>query len=392
MASLSSADSLLTADQIIEKYKVKLTKEEKVITVLNVSKCSIPELKEELERRGVYDEDDEKIWKRFKDLETKIWVEGYNEQKAKEKEVVENDEEASAPKKTFPLTFQDIERWSMYELRQEMEKRNLLEEAEWTAAYKMFEEMLAKVVRELLKGDSNVEKKEKKDEKKVVSPSELGEEWIADNVKKTKTVPDAASGKHLLAGQPVGDNLNRSTVNIDKLAKDQVPNIEDVTVDNAPKLNIYQIRQLLERNDLFGDYKSGKKKISFESCLRTLVAYIVDKREKQNVVYATTLEPETDLKERLAKEKAERKAKAIERSRLRQIARKEAEAKAKAEEAEKAKVEGDASVARTLLKKQKIRAAIDLQSNPLFVVVKCVSILDVNRIHLMILKTTKNYS
>ena len=343
MASLSSADSLLTADQIIEKYKVKLTKEEKVITVLNVSKCSIPELKEELERRGVYDEDDEKIWKRFKDLETKIWVEGYNEQKAKEKEVVENDEEASAPKKTFPLTFQDIERWSMYELRQEMEKRNLLEEAEWTAAYKMFEEMLAKVVRELLKGDSNIEKKEKKDEKKVVSPSELGEEWIADNVKKTKTVPDAASGKHLLAGQPVGDNLNRSTVNIDELAKDQVPNIEDVTVDNAPKLNIYQIRQLLERNDLFGDYKSGKKKISFESCLRTLVAYIVDKREKQNVVYATTLEPETDLKERLAKEKAERKAKAIERSRLRQIARKEAEAKAKAEEAEKAKVEGDAS-------------------------------------------------
>ena len=100
---------------------------------------------------------------------------------------------------------------------------------------------------------------------------------------------------------------------------------------------------MLERNDLFGDYKSGKKKISFESCLRTLVAYIVDKREKQNVVYATTLEPETDLKERLAKEKAERKAKAIERSRQRQIARKEAEAKAKAEEAEKAKVEGDAS-------------------------------------------------
>ena len=347
MASLSSVDSLLTADQIIEKYKVKLTKEEKVITVLNVSKCSVPELKAELERRGVYDEDDEKIWKRFKDLETKIWVEGYNEQKAKEKEVVENDEEASAPKKTFPLTFQDIERWSMYELRQEMEKRNLLEEAEWTAAYKMFEEMLAKVVRELLKGDSSGEKKEKKekkkDEKKVVSPSELGEEWIADNVKKSKTDPEVSGGKHLLAGQPVGDNLNRSSVNIDKLAKDQVPNIEDVTVDNAPKLNIYQIRQLLERNDLFGDYKSGKKKISFESCLRTLVAYIVDKREEQNIVYATTLEPETDLKERLAREKAERKAKAIERSRLRQIARKEAEAKAEAEEAEKAKVEGDAS-------------------------------------------------
>ena len=45
-----------------------------------------------------------------------------------------------------------------------------------------------------------------------------------------------------------------------------------------------------------------------------------------------TLEPEIDLKARLQKEKAERKAKAIERSRLRQIARKEAEAKAKAEE------------------------------------------------------------
>ena len=49
--------------------------------ILNISKCSVLELKEELERRGVYDEEDEKIWKKFKDLETKMWVEGYQKEK-----------------------------------------------------------------------------------------------------------------------------------------------------------------------------------------------------------------------------------------------------------------------------------------------------------------------
>ena len=52
-----------------------------------------------LERRSVYDEDDEKIWKRFKDLETKIWVEGYNEQKAKKKKSWKTTK--AALKKTF---------------------------------------------------------------------------------------------------------------------------------------------------------------------------------------------------------------------------------------------------------------------------------------------------
>ena len=60
----------------------------------------------------------------------------------------------------------------MYELRQQMDKRKLLEEKEWENAYKLFEEMLAKVIRELLKGDgdnnnnNNKDKKEKKSSRK----------------------------------------------------------------------------------------------------------------------------------------------------------------------------------------------------------------------------------
>ena len=383
---IPKTDRLLSADEIVSKYGINLKKEKKQITILNISKCSVLELKEELERRGVYDEEDEKIWKKFKDLETKMWVEGYQKEKediAKEKEEEEEasnnnnnekDEKPTTEKKMiteeekaveigkrltkpFALTFQEIEGWSMYELRQQMDQRKLLEEKEWENAYKLFEEMLAKVIRELLKGDgdnnTNKDKKEKKEKQKQqeeMSPKNLSDEWISDRIKedtskvgdeddeKKKQVVkdeliDKETQKHLLAGQPVGANLKRNTnVNINELGKNEIPNIEDITVKNAPKLNIYQIRKVLERNDLFEEYKSGKKKISFEACLRSLVSYIVDKREKENIVYASTLEPEIDLKARLQKEKAERKAKAIERSRLRQIARKEAEAKAKAEE------------------------------------------------------------
>lgn len=245
----------------------------------------------------------------------------------------------------------------MYELRQQMEKRKLLEESQWQSAYKLFEEMLAKVIRELLKGDkvpddktTSIKPKQGQKQKVEVAPKDLSDEWISDSVKGNSgkiAVVDKIDGsetnKHLTAGQPVGDNLKRNTkVNTNELGNNEIPNIEDITVENAPKLNIYQIRQVLEQNNLFEEYSSGKKKISFEACLRTLVSYIVDKREKENIVYATTLEPESDLKERLAKEKAERKAKAIERSRLRQIARKEAEARAKEEgKSEEAEIEAE---------------------------------------------------
>ena len=150
----------LTAQQICEKYGVsELVKprEKKAITLLNVSKCSLLEMKEELEKRGVFDEDDELAWKAFKDIETKIWLESYH--KAKESVGAANKDEDTTDaavvgkilSNSEALTFQDIEGWSMYELRQQMQDRGMLESGEeGEKSYKMFEELLAKLVRELL--------------------------------------------------------------------------------------------------------------------------------------------------------------------------------------------------------------------------------------------------
>jgi hypothetical protein len=340
----------LTAQEICEKYGVSeliKPKEKKTISLLNVSKCSVLEIKEELERRGVCDEDDETTWKAFKDIETKIWLESY--QKAKEEaggEAASKDGELQTAAEvgkflsnSGALTFQDIEAWSMYDLRQQMQDRGMLEAGEeGEKSYKLFEEMLAKLVRELL-GQGVAPKKVDKKPMPEPTAEELGDDWVSVNVKKEDEKGKAGEGgvggaktdgvphHHLLAGQRVGHDLQRTK----ELAEEDlsnpefIPNIEDITIDSAPKLTIYQIRQVLERNNLFEDFKSGKKKISYNAVLNALVAYLVEKKEKFDVVYSTTLEKTDDLKARLAAEKAKRKADALERSRLRQLARKKAE-------------------------------------------------------------------
>jgi hypothetical protein len=52
------------------------------VTLLNVSKCSVLQIKEELEARNVYDETDAVAWKAFKDTATKFWLESYQTSKS----------------------------------------------------------------------------------------------------------------------------------------------------------------------------------------------------------------------------------------------------------------------------------------------------------------------
>ena len=374
----------LTAEEILKKYGVKITPQEKPpVTLLNVSKCSVLQIKEELEARNAYDETDAVAWKAFKDIETKLWLESYQTSKDKLEKALEAEREANGGTGGEPLTemeesvkagklltqegaltFQDIEGWSMYELRQKMTEYDLMEDpkGEGVKAYKLFEELLSKLVRILLKGDSSTSGATPKP---VPAPTaeELGEDFVSDSVVEkgaVKRTKNSETVEKMLAAVTVDSRVKVDPKDAKDFLKNPefIPNIDDLTVDTAPKLSIYQLRQILERNNLFDDYKGGKwakKKISHSNFLRTVMAYLVDKKEKENVVYAAQVEKVDDLKARLAEEKAKRKADAIERSRLRQIERKKREAE---EAANKQLEESEAATAEKEQKPQPVEAVV----------------------------------
>ena len=72
------------------------------------------------------------------------------------------------------LTFQDIEGWSMYELRQKMTEYNMMEDpkGEGIKAYKLFEELLSKLVRKRAKTLSQTElsRKARPKEQRIARP------------------------------------------------------------------------------------------------------------------------------------------------------------------------------------------------------------------------------
>eukprot|EP00505_MAST-04D_sp_SCG-Rhode-Island_P004807 Stramenopile-MAST_4_protein_4807 len=95
----------LTAEEILKKYGVKITPQEKPpVTLLNVSKCSVLQIKEELEARNAYDETDAVAWKAFKDIETKLWLESYQTSKDKLEKALEAEREANGGTGGEPLT------------------------------------------------------------------------------------------------------------------------------------------------------------------------------------------------------------------------------------------------------------------------------------------------
>ena len=112
---------------------------------------------------------------------------------------------------------------------------------------------------------------------------------------------------------------------------------ENITLENAHALNLYQLRQELTRRGIFDDIfgaEGEKKTINFNSLLQVLVAELAKEEEARQAAHAAEVEaalgratPATadgaapageTLAEKLAREKAERKAQALERSAKRQ--------------------------------------------------------------------------
>eukprot|EP00512_Aurantiochytrium_limacinum_P005308 CAMPEP_0171512496 /NCGR_PEP_ID=MMETSP0959-20130129/1626_1 /TAXON_ID=87120 /ORGANISM="Aurantiochytrium limacinum, Strain ATCCMYA-1381" /LENGTH=124 /DNA_ID=CAMNT_0012050327 /DNA_START=260 /DNA_END=634 /DNA_ORIENTATION=+ len=92
------------------------------------------------------------------------------------------------------------------------------------------------------------------------------------------------------------------------------------TLDNVHGASVYELRQECERRQL-----ALPQNISHGSLMQCLIKDLLREKEEQEREYTQRIEDERrDLQERLAKQKAERKAAALERSRLRQEAAKAA--------------------------------------------------------------------
>ena len=115
-------------------------------------------------------------------------------------------------------------------------------------------------------------------------------------------------------------------------AKETSATATEWTLDNCSTMTIYQARQELTRRGIFDEVFGAdgeKKRITLKACLQVLVGELVKEKEEADrqrlaEVEATKLvgaqEGET-LAEKLAREKAERKQAALERSKQRQAAK-----------------------------------------------------------------------
>mmetsp|Transcript_11073 Transcript_11073/g.19392 ORF Transcript_11073/g.19392 Transcript_11073/m.19392 type:complete len:199 (-) Transcript_11073:123-719(-) len=113
---------------------------------------------------------------------------------------------------------------------------------------------------------------------------------------------------------------------------------QEITLENAHALTLYQLRQELTRREIFDEVfgpEGEKRAINFNSLLQVLVAELTKEEEVRQAAHAAKVEaaigradPATadggiggsaeTLQEKLAREKAERKAQALERSAKRQ--------------------------------------------------------------------------
>lgn len=124
----------------------------------------------------------------------------------------------------------------------------------------------------------------------------------------------------------------------------------EITLENAPFLTIYQLRQELTRRGIFDEIfgaNGEKRHINTEACLQVLISELVREKSESEARHLAELEaarvPEGEtLKEKLAREKLERKKAALERSAKRQEEKEYFEMRRKANE--EAKVKADAKI------------------------------------------------
>ena len=127
--------------------------------MLNVSKCSVLDLKLELEAFGEYGDSEEETWGLFKEIETQLWLADHQSRSELDDTVADQGHSSTEEKTTvaasaqdgstgnttdaneswswtnvkrgvanenFGLTFQDIQSWDLFTLQQEMKTRDQL--------------------------------------------------------------------------------------------------------------------------------------------------------------------------------------------------------------------------------------------------------------------------
>tara|TARA_A100001015_G_scaffold318533_1_gene438694 strand:+ start:468 stop:926 length:459 start_codon:yes stop_codon:yes gene_type:complete len=98
------------------------------------------------------------------------------------------------------------------------------------------------------------------------------------------------------------------------------PSYRTATLDNVSTLTLYELRQNLDARNAYDEARDGRA--SFKLFLKLCVEMLVDDQKKKEAEEARVKEAEDagkeTLQERLARQKAERKRAAMERSKARQ--------------------------------------------------------------------------
>mmetsp|Transcript_3874 Transcript_3874/g.6836 ORF Transcript_3874/g.6836 Transcript_3874/m.6836 type:complete len:111 (+) Transcript_3874:1039-1371(+) len=95
---------------------------------------------------------------------------------------------------------------------------------------------------------------------------------------------------------------------------DTVVSGSPITLENVASFSLFELRQEMERRHM-----PLPNRISHETLMRCLISRLVEEQAEKERVRCQELDNERDaLKERLAREKAERKAAAVARSQRRQ--------------------------------------------------------------------------
>ena len=361
------------------------------VTLLNISKCNVPRICEELKLYGAYDDECESLWKEFKEIETNLWLADHRKKEAaKEQESGEistskslettqttdaetkvdetppapetnrgtagpskyggtvalpdwawaaYEEETSNPgRATIGLSFQDIQSYSLVQLRQAIQHYNLEETVPRAKQhYKACETLMVKLVQKL--ADPTAKKMAPVVEEPAADDAD---DDLADLAIVT-TATDAAVG-----APPVKLLSSSSSTTVAKIVP--ADNVDDasasastkqvkvrrgaeITYENCTTLSVFELRQELTRRDAFSGFNTGGggKKINFKNMLRVLQALLLeDRRILEEKRAEEVWEKPEDIKARLTIAKAERKAEALQRSKERVQRREEEEAKERA--------------------------------------------------------------
>ena len=377
------------------------------ITLLNVSKCSVPRICDELRKFNRYDETCETEWKQFKEIETSLWLADHRQREAEKTKptvgqaVPEETKETptepppapptnrgnNGPSKyggtvplpdwawsameeqrinpdraTVGLSFQDIQNYSLFELRQSMIKYNVADtSSKADEHYKACESLMVKLVKLLADPKANrvqttavlqkvqtestppsiVTLEEVTTDGFVVldSPTKTTEKSTTTTTAAMPTTDDPDPNPNTTASKNAGYETSSDGKQV------RVRRGTEITYDNCPTLSIYELRQELVRRNNFDEFLKGKKKINFNNMLNVLQSLILKDRYQNEEQRAEELwEKPKDIKARLLKAKTDRKTEALERSAVRQAQRMEEEKRIKLKEEREESVKEESGI------------------------------------------------